>query len=129
MKDLDRPIGQEIHDIWRPTIKSYTTAGLTRQTDRLIALEGIAQCLAQIYGFSYVAGLFTRNMESQLAWKLDGDIGDMESRVPDVRIVPSWSWASYLGQINMLPQWDPVDAEQRSRRLKTTSYWRRFCVR
>lgn len=118
MLNSDRPVGKEFQAIWRPLIKSYTAAGLTLQTDKLIALEGIGQRLAQIYGSSYVAGLFTRNMESQLAWKLDRDSRDKRSRTPEVKIAPSWSWASFLGEIDMLPQWRSVDTAQRSRRLE-----------
>ena len=121
MQVTDRPLGQELHDSWIPIIKAYTSAGLTKQTDRLIALEGIAQWLAQTYTCSYVAGLFTRNMESQLAWKLGGERqkSGTESRIPDVMIAPSWSWASFLGEIDMLPQWQAVDSEEPYRALES----------
>jgi hypothetical protein len=119
---IDRPLGQELHDSWKPIIKAYSSAGLTKQTDRLIAIEGIAQWLAQKYTSSYVAGLFTRNMESQLAWKVgDDDKRQREGsrlRIPDIRVAPSWSWASFLGEIEVLPQWQSVDSEESYRAIE-----------
>lgn len=114
IKDPDRPLGQELHDIWRPIMESYTSAGLTRPTDRLIALDGIAKRLSEVYDCGYAAGLFTRNMESQLAWRLKRT---GEPRTPDVDIAPSWSWARFPGRVDTLPQWESVDLDQESRRL------------
>jgi hypothetical protein len=122
MQVVDRPIAQELHDSWKPIIKAYSSAGLTKQTDRLIAIEGIAQWLAQTYSSSYVAGLFTLNMESQLAWKLGDDTMRQKQgskpRVPDTKVAPSWSWASFLGEIEVLPQWQSVDSDDAFRALE-----------
>ncbi|KAH8171572.1 heterokaryon incompatibility protein (HET) domain-containing protein [Sarocladium implicatum] len=117
MQKSERVLGQELHDIWRPIVKSYTACGLTKHTDRLIALNGIAQRLSQMFDSDYVAGFFTHHMESQLAWRLGGQRYNLDSRVPDVRVAPSWSWASFLGEIDMLPQWDAVDSVEVMRRL------------
>jgi hypothetical protein len=119
MNQADNPYGQELHDLWRPMMKTYTSAGITKATDRLIAIDGIAQRLKTLFGCSYVAGLFTRNMESQLGWSLvREEKTDTKLRIPSEAIAPSWSWASYLGEINTLPQWESVDSIEKMRRLQ-----------
>ncbi|CAH0024514.1 unnamed protein product [Clonostachys rhizophaga] len=141
MKKVDRTMGREFYDIWRPLIKSYTATGLTNLTDRLIAIEGIGQWLSEIFGCSYVAGLFSRNMESQLAWKPGEaqweEVGT-KMQQPRITIASSWTWACYLGEVDMLSrrsrhaisekstcylgevdmlsQWKPVDGDSSSAR-------------
>ena len=57
---------QEIYDIWKLIVRAYSSAALTRDSDRLIALHGVAMRVKEVLGCQYAAGLFSRNMESQL---------------------------------------------------------------
>ncbi|KAI1427701.1 heterokaryon incompatibility protein-domain-containing protein [Xylaria sp. FL1777] len=112
--------GWALSDLWRPIIRTYTSTGITKPSDRLIAIHGVGLRIQEVCGWTYVAGLFMKNMPSQLVWtpmhkshpsmipsSSPTSIG--QTSRPQVAIAPSWSWASLDGPINMLPQWDAVE--------------------
>ncbi|KAK3369693.1 heterokaryon incompatibility protein-domain-containing protein [Lasiosphaeria ovina] len=107
--------GQEMVDIWKPVVRAYSACKLTKNSDRLIALYGVAMKIKDLLGCEYSAGLFGRDMESQLLWEVD-DI--KTSSRPETHVAPSWSWASIVGPVSVLPQWDQTTNEEFTRRLK-----------
>jgi len=98
--------GSEIHDIWRPMVRTYSSAKLRYDSDRLAAIHGVAMRIKDVFGAQYAAGLFSRNMNNQLLWHV---IDNETSCRPTEPVAPSWSWASIRGAVNLLPQWDSVD--------------------
>ncbi|CAI6099895.1 unnamed protein product [Clonostachys chloroleuca] len=98
--------GSEIHGIWKPIVDAYSSTELTYDSDRLVAIYGVAMKVKNVLGCRYVAGLFTQHMESQLLWKV---VHPDTSYRPDKHVAPSWSWASVAGAVSLLPQWDHVD--------------------
>jgi hypothetical protein len=97
----------------------YTLAGITKPSDRLIAIRGVGVKIEKLLGSTYVAGLFLKDAPSQLVWKVAA-IG--HSRIPltvenlhlkpsrpKIPIAPSWSWAAIDGPIDLMPQWDSVE--------------------
>lgn len=104
-----KPKGRDIYDIWRPIVRAYSASGLTKDWDRLVAIHGVATKVARVLGCRYAAGLLGRNMESQLAWEV---ADNKKTKWPGVPVAPSWSWASVVGAVSMLPQWDACDGPE-----------------
>jgi hypothetical protein len=100
--------GSEIHDIWRPIVHNYSSTKLTRDSDRLVAIYGVAMKIKNLFGGQYAAGLFSRNIESQLLWHV---IDHNTTYRPTERIAPSWSWASIAGAVSLMPQWDAINRD------------------
>ena len=82
--------------LWQATVTAYMACSLTRASDKLLALSGVAQALQWAMDSEYVAGLWTRNIVPQLLWRSDRP-GATRS-VKEYR-APSWSWASVEGKI------------------------------
>lgn len=82
-------------------MQAYTSEKLTKATDKLIALSGVARVLQRraIPHDTYMAGLWRRNLIFELLW----DLVEQPSLQPQSRsreyVAPSWSWASRIGAI------------------------------
>ena len=77
---------------WERVTRAYTRAALTKTTDKIIALAGIADEMQSVLSDKYLAGLWARNLPEQLVWQVVGD-KEKASRPPSYR-APSWSWLS-----------------------------------
>jgi hypothetical protein len=77
---------------WTKLVTGYTAASLTRNTDKLVALAGLAKASQPSMGGRYLAGLWEVQLPGALLWY----VGHSESTDPIQRtyIAPSWSWAS-----------------------------------
>jgi len=80
--------------VWDEIMKKYSAGNLSRQSDRLVALSGIARKLQRhvIPQDTYLAGLWKTDLPFQLLW-------DVEDRGQPPQpwggyIAPTWSWAS-----------------------------------
>jgi hypothetical protein len=73
-------------------VELYTSAKLTRSTDKLVAIRGLANTIAAPTKYQYLAGLWNIQLPFQLIWK----IFDPAPRPPTYR-APSWSWVSVDG--------------------------------
>jgi hypothetical protein len=76
-------------------IENYSRCKLTLQSDKLVAVAGLARLLQAEHGGVYVAGLWKEDIESQLCWKTRGP----GRRSSSPYIAPTWSWASINGAI------------------------------
>jgi len=77
---------------WMRLVGDFTSRNLSRQSDRLIALSGLAE---MVYARTnktrtYLAGLWSSNLQEQLLWH---SYNTQRSR-PSPPTAPSWSWAS-----------------------------------
>lgn len=91
--------------IWRRAVEDYSLRQLTRYTDKLPALAGLART---IYDYEsaqcrYLAGLWEHDFISALAWaskSLDWcwDVPGTNRRYPKY-VAPTWSWASVEGPV------------------------------
>ncbi|TVY38125.1 Dehydrogenase [Lachnellula subtilissima] len=81
-----------ISEIWHTIVILYTGAQLTFAKDKMIAISGIAQKAFEENGDQYLAGLWRKDMETQLLWCQQSPgrrlLSGSEYRAP------SWSWAS-----------------------------------
>ncbi|EUC35963.1 hypothetical protein COCCADRAFT_2851 [Bipolaris zeicola 26-R-13] len=76
-----------IYGLWKKIVESYSRIKLTEHNDKLTALGGIAklfhdELFSPDHSQTYVAGLWSGHIESQLLWTGNSESG------------PSWSWAS-----------------------------------
>jgi hypothetical protein len=85
---LERP---DIYDYWNSFIvHQYTTRDLTRDSDKLIALSGVAALFQKNLPDRYIAGLWESDIVRGIAWHATS-----RDRQPAINLVlPSWSWAS-----------------------------------
>lgn len=81
--------------IWHKLVEEYTRLRLTRETDRLPALSGIANML----GGTYLAGLLTAAFPCCLYWTTNTTCNVLCRRPTSYR-APSFSWASVEGPID-----------------------------
>jgi hypothetical protein len=95
----------KFNQTWISIVKTYTTANLTYEKDKLIALSGVAKMLQNISGKKYLAGLWEPFLTSGLLWYVWE--GRRDTRPPEYR-APSWSWASIDGVVdNFFPYCNP----------------------
>ncbi|KAF2229951.1 HET-domain-containing protein, partial [Viridothelium virens] len=65
MKENDKA---ELRIIWRIAVESYTSCDLTKKTDKLIAIAGIAKQIGRALNEKYIAGLWANDLVTQLGW-------------------------------------------------------------
>ncbi|KJK74132.1 hypothetical protein H634G_10503 [Metarhizium anisopliae BRIP 53293] len=56
---------------WRKVIEQFMVCNITKATDKLIAVSGIAQEMQSLLGDTYVAGLWERNLTLDLLWYVE----------------------------------------------------------
>jgi hypothetical protein len=89
---------QSLHNLWCSIIRAYSKTQLTKSSDRLIALRGIANSLLMRYNLlnsDYVAGIWKPCLPEQLLWAREDGHG-WEDQL--LQHFPSWSWASCSGE-------------------------------
>ncbi|KAE8370753.1 HET-domain-containing protein [Aspergillus caelatus] len=79
---------------WREYVKAYTKRDLTYISDKLPAISGIANMVAQKMGDEYLAGLWRSSLISDLGWQFAYSSTAERTSPPRQYIAPSWSWAS-----------------------------------
>ncbi|KNG90536.1 hypothetical protein ANOM_001527, partial [Aspergillus nomiae NRRL 13137] len=91
--------GNDYRYAWDSIVNIYCTADLTVPTDRLAALSSLVQRMPrQIFG-DYLAGLWSKNLISELAWST-GEFGRYFRY--QQYVAPSFSWASIHGGAVMI---------------------------
>ncbi|EWG55263.1 hypothetical protein FVEG_13292 [Fusarium verticillioides 7600] len=89
---------EEIRDFsftWYDWIVEFTSTDLTRETDRLPAVAGLASYVASRSRMKYKAGLWQEDIPCGLMWRGSGP--GHAKRLPGG--APTWSWASITGPI------------------------------
>ncbi|KAE9368198.1 HET-domain-containing protein, partial [Stipitochalara longipes BDJ] len=82
---------------WNEIVEYYSKKHLTKESDRLVALYGIAQSIQKQYTKDeYVAGLWKEHLINQLMWTT---YKNLKKRRPAAYRAPSWSWASVIGKL------------------------------
>lgn len=85
-------------DWWYRLLHDYTGCELTQESDRLVAIAGVARKLRPIVNDQYVAGLWASTLPWALSWKAHS----CERRQPEAAYYsPTFSWAACPGQVEM----------------------------
>jgi hypothetical protein len=87
--DLFRTI--QLYKTWRFVVEDYTKRKLSLDSDRLLAVGGIAREISHMTGIEYMAGLWKNNVLHDLMWHARAR--EWLTR-PVAWRAPSWSWAS-----------------------------------
>lgn len=86
---------------WCSSVEIYSKCSLTYSKDKLVAISGIAKMLIVEMGCDYLAGLWRRDLEHQLLWKIRSPCHAVNR---DGTRGPSWTWASVDGAVK-IPDW------------------------
>ena len=90
------PSVQELSiDAWFNIIEDYTCRNLTKEEDKLYAIDGLANLLKVSTQDTYRCGLWLKRAHQGLLW-ISAD-GNMQQ--PSKHRAPSWSWAALDGPI------------------------------
>lgn len=95
----DKRISSQGYQLWREVVRKYSRSSLSFQTDKLVAVGGLASELQCMIKGEYCAGLWKNQFAAQLLWRanpLERKPGDGPVAGPMVLeyIAPTWSWAS-----------------------------------
>lgn len=86
---------------WLAFLRQYSAAKLTKETDRLPSIQGLANEIQKIRPGEYCKGFFIDDLAKQLIWS-----GYRCGQTPYVKrsrlSVPSWCWASLDGKVSNL---------------------------
>jgi hypothetical protein len=80
-----------IQQKWCDIVKAYTECNLSYTSDKLVAIAGMAQMISRVTQCQYLAGLWRKDLEHHLLWKVESP---SPAAVRDGTRGPSWSWAS-----------------------------------
>lgn len=97
-EDVAGPNDQPLSTFWQTAVRKYTRCNITKRSDKLIAIRGIAKLVKDRMGVEYGEGLWEGNLEDQLAWRV-AECQLVERPITEGRKIPSWSWASMDGEI------------------------------
>ncbi|KAH7309741.1 heterokaryon incompatibility protein-domain-containing protein [Stachybotrys elegans] len=95
---------------WCEMVSTYTQRHLTFDSDKPVAILGLAGELSQSTGEAYTSGIFhaeagpqnnedARTLIVQLLWLAKSTL----SRPSTLKFLPSWSWTSTIGAVWFLP--------------------------
>ena len=106
-------LGIDMRLLWHRLIMDYSRCNITKISDKLIAISGLARRFAEALeqdSQDYAAGLWASDLAFSLCWH--GDLFPLTRGPPSHRhtehVAPSWSWASVSGYIRLL---DPIIAK------------------
>ncbi|KAF2474482.1 HET-domain-containing protein, partial [Lindgomyces ingoldianus] len=90
----------ETYSWWRKwVVPEYILLQLTKLSDRLPALSGLATAMRLKSRVTYLAGIWLEDLAPSLLWRTFGHA----RLVIDEYIAPSWSWASLNGRVDFGP--------------------------
>jgi hypothetical protein len=91
------------YTLWGYIATTYTKRELSFESDKLVAISGIAEQMQKGLGDQYLAGLWRNHLADQLLWTAEyGRERTRKSTRPHEYRAPTWSWASIDGEIGRL---------------------------
>lgn len=90
------PLRRLYHIHWGTIVSNYVRCLLTKESDRLLAMSGIAKVFQEVNRDVYLAGLWRKTVHADLGWTTEASSAVPAHRSTDLR-APSWSWASIVG--------------------------------
>jgi hypothetical protein len=109
-----RMLAKLIADVWIYVVENYSARALTKQSDKLIALQGVITALKSVLQLSSVAGMWEQGLWKQLTWWVARPAITTAPRTPPFP-APTWSWLSIDGVVShhrsMRMHKDPVQLD------------------
>ena len=113
----------QLANLWRDLVYNYSLTKLTFDTDKLIALCGIAKLIQQELNDEYLAGMWKNGLIVQLGWTVlngGGEVGNVSMPARSTAYTaPSWSWASVKNGEISYPVWPTVQEAGRFQELSS----------
>ncbi|KAI9162856.1 HET-domain-containing protein [Paramyrothecium foliicola] len=79
---------------WQKFAKAYTRAGLTKESEKLVAINSIQKMISKLTGEEFIAGLWRSRLIQELCWYRYPGQETPAKPFPEKWRAPSWSWAS-----------------------------------
>ncbi|CVL11221.1 uncharacterized protein FPRN_11039 [Fusarium proliferatum] len=89
----------EIAREWEELVQEYTDCELTKASDRLHAIEGVADLFRKAFHDTYTFGLWRAELARQLSYYVRSPRKELSSHY----VAPSWSWASLQSPVEFEP--------------------------
>lgn len=89
----------EIAKEWEELVQEYTDCELTKASDRLHAIEGVADLFRKAFHDTYTFGLWRAELARQLSYYVRSPREELSSHY----VAPSWSWASLQSPVEFEP--------------------------
>jgi hypothetical protein len=89
---------------WGALVQDYTQRDLTYQSDKLIAIQGVADAVAPLFANTYFGGVWVGSTVSifmGLLWSLRWGTTGLKR----LDVAPTWSWASVSGEVAWPGHW------------------------
>ncbi|KAI1641625.1 heterokaryon incompatibility protein-domain-containing protein [Daldinia loculata] len=100
----------EFRSAWRKLVLCYSGCYITQQTDRLVAIAGLAGEMRKMVPDEYLAGMWKTDLISQLCWYADNGAAEWRTRFRTItEIAPTWSWANIYAPISPDPNYATKD--------------------
>lgn len=96
-KHIDAASVRDIYFAWCKFRIAYSRCNLTREADKLVAIQGIADHMSTVVSDQLIAGLWRNHLLQDLCW-FRSDEGAVPLELTKWR-APTWSWASTNGTI------------------------------
>lgn len=88
---------------WQKIVHEYSRLSLTNETDRLIALEGLATQMKVPQSNQYAFGLWKDTLAADLLWSVGAHLSSIATESQWIewksKSIPSWSWGSVARQV------------------------------
>jgi hypothetical protein len=84
---------------WLEIVMRYSSRNLTKASDKLPALSGLAHEYQMRWRDDYLAGLWRKDLWKSLLWRRNEAYSLPEPKRPAEYRAPTWSWASIDGRI------------------------------
>nr|ABC46542.1 HET domain protein pin-c3 [Neurospora crassa] len=112
---------------WWAIVFDYSQRSLTKDTDKLAALSGMAQFYQRNHFpcARYVAGLWSSRLKEELFWEVE-DTSRARRPAGEIYVAPSWSWASVKGGVISYKPKIPARRvrEMRNKQMIMAGIWR-----
>lgn len=112
-------------------VNEYSNLRITRDTDRLIALTGIAKVFQDRLKSHYLAGIWLSDLARGLLWELAKPLSfekgynqDVYRLSPESKFAPSWSWAFLVSVGQNTPIQFLVMYQESSKKHRSFAYVR-----
>ncbi|CEI66054.1 hypothetical protein FVEN_g4535 [Fusarium venenatum] len=87
---LNNLSSNDLATLWRDLVHEYSGRNLTKSSDKLPALAGLAEKFQRVFNCGYLAGLWMNNIREDVSWRTSGN----DAPFGRMRKGPSWSWAT-----------------------------------
>ncbi|EAA26535.1 hypothetical protein NCU03484 [Neurospora crassa OR74A] len=108
---LPLPLSVRMSARWLKICEDYSSRSLTKETDKLIALSGIARSFQEHFpNDKYMAGMWSSHLPLALLWKQCDLVRDRDTTE---YIAPSWSWTYLATAIS----YQGIDVQELTRKM------------